>query len=267
VRLLLSQDREKPAGPAPSLQVFLFGTPTLIVAGERRQFSQRGRVRRMPEFLAYLLLKGQEGGCRWSEASDTIWPELGPERASVSFHQTVKRLRDGIFGTYDYIIVRDDYYQVNPEYLEWCDALAFEKLFERVARATPQDAVPLLLELSALYVGEFLAGFELGTWGATYRAACEARFLQSVKLASEQLLRQGAPQAALTIVSKGLAQDYLREDLHHSAFTAYAQLGLYGQMAAHYAEMRERFEQDLGVPPDPATRQLYQRLMGHSPRR
>jgi two-component SAPR family response regulator len=267
VRILLSQDRDRSNTPAPGLQAFLFGAPTLVVAGERKQFSQRGRVRRMPEFLAYLLLKGQDGGCRWSEVSDSIWPDLDAEKSSISFHQTVKRLRDHIFGAPDYLIVQDDYYQIHPQYLEWCDALSFERLYERAAKLRPEDAVPLWQEIVALYAGEFLAGFEVGEWGSAYRALCETRFLQCVNLAAEQLLEQGAPQVALSVVDRGLAQDYFREDLHHCAMAAYAQLGLRDQVAKHYAEMSERFEQELGAPPDETTRQVYEQIMAHRSRR
>jgi DNA-binding SARP family transcriptional activator len=261
VRLLLAQDRQAAGVPTSSLRVFIFGSPTLIVAGERKQFSQRGRVRRMPEFLAYLLLMGHDGGCRWSEVSDAIWPDLDAEKASINFHQTIKRLRDSIFGTYDYIVVQDDYYQVNPHYLEWCDALAFESLYARASRLPPEEAGTLLIELIALYQGEFLAGFEVGAWGLAHRASCERRFLQSVTLAGEQLLKQGAAREALSAVNKGLAQDPFREELHHIAMRAYAQLGLHDQVAAHYAELQEMFKRELGAPPGPATRQLYQQLM------
>ncbi len=260
IRLLLAQSREKIEVSSPSLLVFAFGPPTLIVAGELKQFSQRGRMRRMPEFLAYLLLEGQ-GGCRWGEVSAALWPDLEPDRASVNFHQTLKRLRDGILGAYDYIVLHDDYYQVNPWYLEWCDTLTFEKLFERAAKAPPDEALALQLELVALYQGEFLAGFEVGEWGTTYRASYEARFLQVVELVGEQLLENGEPAEALVVIHKGLARDYFREDLHRTAFKAYAQLALYDQLAAHYVELRETLRREFDAPPDPATEQLYQQLM------
>jgi LuxR family maltose regulon positive regulatory protein len=264
LRLLLAQSREKVEISRPSLRAFIFGPPTLIVAGERRQFSQRGRIRKMPEFLSYLLLEGQDGGCRWSEVSAALWPDVAPDKASVNFHQTLKRLRDGILGAHDYIVVRDDYYQVNPEYLEWCDALAFESLFERAAKAPPDKALALQLELIALYQGEFLAGFEVGEWGATHRTSYEDRFLQVVKLAGERLLEDGMPAEALAVLRKGLAQDYYREDLHRGAFRAYARLALYGQLAAHYDELCEVLKREFGAAPDPATEQLYQKLMAES---
>ncbi|MCS7261435.1 MAG: tetratricopeptide repeat protein, partial [Anaerolineae bacterium] len=260
VQLLLSHDREGTTA-RPGLQVFLLGTPTLVVEGKRKLFSQRGRVRRMPEFLAYLLVRTRQGGCRWYEASDAIWPDVDTDKASILFHQTVKRLRDSVFGSYDYIIVQDDYYQINPQYLEWCDVWAFEQLYERALKAPTEQALELLLELIGLYRGEFLAGFEVGDWGAAYRATCENRLMQCLRLAGEQLLRQGAPQEALRIVSKGLALDFFQEELHHIVLRAYAQLGLFDQLTSHYAELEQTFKRELGYPPDLSTVRLYQELI------
>jgi len=247
----------------PSLQIFAFGAPTLIVAGEHRQFSQRGKIRKLPEFLLYLILEGQNRGCRWSEVSAAIWPEVLPEKASSSFHQNLKRLRDVIFEAYDYITVQDDYYQVNSLYLEWCDVLTFEKLFDRAAIAPAEEALALQLELINLYQGEFLAGFELGEWGNLYRTKCETRFLQVVNLATEQLLEYNEPREALTVINKGLAQDYYQEQLHRLAFRVYDKLGLYNQLAAYYEELERTFEQELGVPPEPDTEELYQQLLAN----
>lgn len=261
IRLLLAQSQQKIERLGPGLLVFTFGPPALIVTGQRRQFSQRGRIRKTPEFLSYLLLEGQDSGCRWSEVAAALWPDLGSDKASVNFHQTLKRLRDGFFGRHDYITVRDDYYQVNPQYLEWCDALSFQKLFERATKASREEALDLQLELIELYQGEFLAGFELSQWGTAYRAFYEARFLQVVELAGEQLLGDGAPGEALMVVQKGLAQDYFREDLHRCAFRAYAQLALYDHLAVHYEELRKTLKRELGAAPDPATKELYQQLV------
>jgi two-component SAPR family response regulator len=245
----------------PALHVFCFGPPYLVVAGHPKQFSQRGRVRKAPEFLLYLILKGQDLGCRWSEVSAALWPDLDSNRASIIFHQTLRRFREAIFNDRDYIVVRDDYYQVNPRYLAWCDALAFDRLFERAAKAPPAEALALQLELVDLYHGPFLAGFELEEWGTAYRASCEVRFLQAVALAGEQLLKTDAPQAALTLINRGLAQDYFREELHRAAFKAYAALELYDHLAEYYAGLQQAFSRELDVPLDPVTTELYTQLM------
>jgi LuxR family maltose regulon positive regulatory protein len=261
IRLLLAQCQEEKERSGPGLLVFTFGPPILIVSGERRQFGQRGKIRKTPEFLSYLLLEGRDSGSRWSEVAAAIWPDLGTDKASVNFHQTLKRLRDSFFEGHDYVIVRNDYYQVNPQHLEWCDALSFQRLFERATKASQEEALALQLELIELYQGEFLAGFELSQWGTAYRTYFENRFLQVVELAGEQLLQDGAPGEALMVIQKGLAQDFFREDLHRSALRAYAQLGLYDHLAAHYEELCETLKEEFDAAPDPATEQLYRQLM------
>jgi ATP/maltotriose-dependent transcriptional regulator MalT/two-component SAPR family response regulator len=250
----------------PALHVFCFGPPFLVVAGRSKRFSQRGRVRKAPEFLLYLILKGQDHGCRWSEVSAALWPDLDSNKASIIFHQTLRRFREAIFDGPDYIVVRDDYYQVNPGYLAWCDALAFDRLFERAAKAPPDEALALQLELVDLYHGSFLAGFELEEWSTAYRASCEVRFLQVVTLASEQLLKTNAPRAALTLINQGLAQDYFREELHRAAFKAYAELELYDHLAEYYAGLQAAFSRELDIPLDPVTTELYMQLMARRQR-
>jgi ATP/maltotriose-dependent transcriptional regulator MalT/DNA-binding SARP family transcriptional activator len=261
IRLLLEQSPARIEVLQPSLQIFTLGVPNLIVAGERRQFSQRGKIRKLPEFLLYLAMEGGNTGCRWSEVSAALWPDLESSKASTTFHQSLKRLRDVIFETPDYIVVQDDYYQLNPEYFQWCDALAFNQLFARLATAAPEQALALQYELILLYQGEFLAGFEVGEWGSLYRTKYEVRFLQVVNLAAETLLRNNEPREALAIIDKGLAQDYFREDLHRLALRAYAQLGLYDHLAAHQAELSDTYQREFGAPLEPETVQLYEQLL------
>jgi tetratricopeptide (TPR) repeat protein len=261
IHFLLGQSPEKIDTTKPSLQVFAFGPPSLIVAGARKQFTQRGGIRKAPEFLLYLILAGQPGGCRWSDVCAAIWPDLEPQKASVLFHQYLKRFRKAILGLPDYLVLQDDYYQAASRYLDWCDALVFDVLFERAARVSPHRALELYLEIISLYQGEFLAGFELGEWGTAYRASYENRFFQAASLASQQLLAEDCIQQALAIIRKGLSLDYYREDLHRYALKAYAQANLYDQMVAHYMELSETFERELGGPPSVETARLYRQLL------
>jgi len=263
ISLFLAQTQSSLEISTPSFQVFTFGSPALVVAGRRKHFSQRGRLRRVPEFMSYLLIECQNEGCRWSEVSAVFWPDQARGKARVSFHQMVKRLRGSIFMSQDSIIIQDDYYRINERYLEWCDALAFERLFERAARATLDEILPLWLELIDLYQGEFLAGFELGEWGMARRASYEIKFLQVVELAGEQLLALGNPGDALTILNKGLETDYFGEYLHQNTLRAYAQLGLHDRLASHYAELCDAFERELAITPTPTTQTLYKQLMAN----
>lgn len=260
VQLLLRQVKDE-ANDTPSglgLQAFFFGSPAVIVEDSYRTFSQRGRSRKMPEFLAYVMLEGRDSGCRWSEVTTALWPDLEDSKASSTFHQTLRRLRETVLGLPDYIVVKDDYYQVDPKYLDWCDVTAFETLLERIAYAPAEEALVLQKELIASYRGEFLDGFELSEWGMQYRTWFESNFLRIVKLTGDQLLDQRLPQEALSVVDKGLECDYFREDLHRVAFKAYMQLGLTDHLQAHYANLRTVLQQEFDAPPDPMTVNLYE---------
>ncbi|MCP4358763.1 MAG: tetratricopeptide repeat protein [Chloroflexi bacterium] len=259
--LLLTQNQKNIDLLGPGLQVFAFGSPSVTVAGERKQFNQRGGISKAPELLLYLLLEGQDVGCSWSEVSVAIWPDLSRNKASIKYHQILKSLRYNTLDQ-DSVIVQGDHYQINPNYLEWCDALAFEQLFERLTQTTAADALALQLELISLYQGEFLAGFDLGEWGEDRRLSYEARFLQVVKLAGKQLVKNNAPQEALSIINQGLNRDYFREDLHRTALRAYAQAGLYDDLTTYYTKLCQTFEQELNTSPSATTKQLYLQLMG-----
>ena len=245
----------------PDLQVYAFGPPVLAISGQRRQFTQRGGSRKTPELLLYLIVKEQQGGCRWNDVCADLWPEEPSERASVLFHQNLKRLRKVVLGADDYIILQDDYYRLDTQLMSWCDVIAFETLLATAAQLPSDERLALQLEIVMLYRGEFLAGFDVGEWAATYRVSCEVRFLQTVRLAAEQLLEDGAVQEAIQIIQKGLGQDNFREDLHRLLLRAYAHLGMYGHLADHYRQLCESFEQEFGLLPDPQTEALYRHLM------
>jgi two-component SAPR family response regulator len=257
---LLDQSQKRLNTASPSLQIFTLRTPYLNVAGKFRQFSPRGGASKSPELLAYLLIEGRERGCRSDQVSAAIWPDLPPEKATVSFHQALYRLRQTIFQTPDYVVVRDGYYRVNPEYLDWCDALAFDDLYRRVANAPVEKRLDLQLELLALNRGEFLARIELGEWGMARRRSYERQFLETVSLAGQQLLKAGEAHQTLAIVHEGLARNFFREDLHRLVLQAYAELGLHEDVKRHYFHLRDMLQQELGISPDRRTTHLFQIL-------
>jgi tetratricopeptide (TPR) repeat protein len=244
------------------LQVFAFGPPRLLVAGSPKQFVQRGGPSKAPEFLLYLILHSKQGGSRWSDVSVELWPDEPTDKVSDLFHQQLKRLRRSTFNNCDdYLIRQHDYYQINLDWLSWCDALIFDTLFEQASQAEGEEALSLRLELIALYQGEFLAGFELSEWGMTCRTNYEIRFLEAVRMASQQLLATGESQEAINVIGRGLELDYFREDLHRSALQAYAQMGMYDHLTDYYAELRQTFKREFGCPPDVETQTIYQQLL------
>ena len=235
---MLERTRPRFTLTGPSLQVFTLGQPYLVIAGLRKPVTPPGERRIWLELLAYLLIEGQDGGCRWDQVCAGLWPELTPVKASVTFHQAMKTLRYKVFDGVDYILVQDDYYRVNPRYLQHCDALGFEALYARLATVSATKVLSLIPELITLYNGQFLTGFELGAWGQSRRSSYEQRYLQLIRLASKQLLTAGEPLQALALSNRCLASNYFQADLHRSILKACTQLGFNDQFEAHYQALQ-----------------------------
>jgi two-component SAPR family response regulator len=123
-----------------------------------------------------------------------------------------------------------------------------------------EEALPLYIELIALYQGPFLAGFNVGEWGNEYRNWCEISFLEIVKLVGRQLLKRGQPNKALPIIKQGLSQDNFREDLHRLMLEVYDELGRYDLLNQHYYELGKIFEQE-NLPIEPETERVYRELV------
>jgi len=263
IRFLLKQGPSQLNISDPYLHIFAFGNPTLITGEQRRQFMSRGKTHKLPEFLLYMAIEGRQGGVRRNEIAAVFWPDQSEKQAARLFHQHLRRLRNNMMVHDDVIVVDNDYYQVSPQYLIWCDALAFSALYSQAATASAEKALSLYQEIIALYQDEFLAGFELSEWGNFHRNRYEIQFLQVVNLAAEQLLAQNYPHEALDVIQKGLYQDYFQEGLHRLAFQSYANLGLYDQLTEYYSEITHTFNAELGAPPTNATRNFYQQLLKH----
>lgn len=258
--LLDVQGKMKINPSKPVLQIFAFGSPSLTLVGTQRQFSEAAESHRLPELLLYFVLESRNSGCRWSVIKNAIWPELGADSALDIFQQNLKLLGD-IWGEPSAIVVQDDYYRINTDYLDWCDVFAFETLLQRADKTALDKDLDLYQEIIELYQGDLFSGFTLGNWGLTRRAFYKTKFLQNVKLVSEHLAEIGLYEEALSIINKGLIQDFLVEDLHHIAFKIYGRLKQHSNLRISYLELCKRLEKESGKQPEPLTKHIYEQLM------
>jgi tetratricopeptide (TPR) repeat protein len=241
------------------MQFFAFGPPTIVINGKPKQFTQRGRTTKMPEILAFLLLKSERGGCRWSQVCAAIWPDLPADSVSALFHQHLRRLRDTYKGLRHYVVLKNDYYILTRDHYTWCDILVFERLYERILTLPSAEALSLQLELIDLYQGDFLAGFDLKEWGINHQNNYEMIFMRTVRQASGTLVEQGLYWKALAVLEKGINQDYLCEELHCTILKIYAKQGLSLDMHEHYTQVCEIFKREMNNPPS-QVQQLYHQL-------
>jgi len=142
---------------------------------------------------------------------------------------------------------------LHPEYAWRIDVEAFESAALVARRAADIERYQNAL---ALYTGELLPEDRYAEWTLTRREALrELHLALSVELA-ELYEQHGADADARVVLESIVAADPLREEAHRALMRIYARKGNGALALRQYQLLRARLEQELGVEPDAATRQL-----------
>jgi LuxR family maltose regulon positive regulatory protein len=147
------------------------------------------------------------------------------------------------------------------------DVLQFERALDEAARlerqGAPSAALSAYLRAAELWGGDLLADVAGGTWLEWERDRLRGRFVSSAVRAGNLLLARGDTTTARTLAERALRADDCSEDAHQLLVAVHLADG--DLVDAHRALRRcQQMLQELGVPPQPRTRALAQRL---APRR
>jgi TolB-like protein len=120
---------------------------------------------------------------------------------------------------------------------------------------------------SDLYRGPLLDGFTardpaFDDWLAQERARLHALAIGAVDRLLAGLLGDGDGEAAIAAAERLIALDPERESAYRTLMRLYAEQGQRGLAARQYETCREVLESTLGVEPAPATRRLYEEIVG-----
>lgn len=215
--------------------------------------------------LAILLLHANETVSR-DRLIDGLWGDAAPPSASTSLDAYVYRLRN--------LLGRDRMARHGPGYVLRVDAgeldvTEFERLLaEGRAAAQAEDAqaaVRHLTEALALWRGPALADFSYEAF-----ALAEIARLEAARLAATEDLLDAELQLGLAVEIVPRLEQLVRLHPLRERFVAALMLALYraGRQAdalAAYRAAYRRFVDELGIQPEPATRDLHRRILQHDP--
>jgi WD40 repeat protein/DNA-binding SARP family transcriptional activator len=128
----------------------------------------------------------------------------------------------------------------------------------------PEDRWPEALDL---YRGDFLADFFLPDansfeeWAAARRAAFRRQALDTLGRLAQSALERNDASEAERYARRQLGFDNLRESAHRQLMEALAIAGERSSALAHYGEMEQLLEGELGAEPSAESHALYQRLL------
>jgi DNA-binding SARP family transcriptional activator/tetratricopeptide (TPR) repeat protein len=193
-----------------------------------------------------------------TELATLLWGETGRTQAQQSLRQTLSVLRQGLgrAGT----VLAADTQSVSLDRAELqVDVTAFEALLDKGdARSVAQA--------SALYHGDFLAGFDLDEapfeeWLLAQRERLREMAVNALTQLLAQQSRAGALDDAVLSASRLLALDALHEPAHRELMRLYVAQGRRPAALRQYQTCVGVLRRELGVEPAAETQQTYAEIL------
>src|SRR6266496_151291 len=244
----------------PTLHIRLLGDFNLLYNDQQVTSLNTTRLRSL---LAYLVLHRDVPQQR-QHLAFLFWPDATEAQARNNLRQLLHQLRQALPAVEQFLSADTHMVHWHPITPFHLDVAEFEQaltLADAVARRNDQHALQDALEQAdSLYRGELLPGC-YDEWILPERDRLRQRHLQVL----EQLLRlfevQGDNVTAIRYAQRLIGLDPLSEDLSRRLMRLFA-LNNDRASALHvYHTCVTTLQRELGVDPDPATREAYERLM------
>lgn len=265
----------QPAAPLPahaisssvaeSIQAFVLGPFELRAGGTR--ISDRGwRTNKAKELFALLLLDRQRAVSR-DELVAQLWPETDPASALSNFHFTLHALRKALASAgaseATSVVRTDTGYRLALPISIHVDLEVFLRSLRRGREAREagrsREAIQYLRSAVAVHRGQFLADLN-APWIDRQREETDRQLVAAAKELATLELDWKEPKAAVRPLEKLLELDPYDEEAHRLLMRAHHESGDHALAVRHYQALEAMLHRDLGAEPEPATRELYQRI-------
>jgi len=244
----------------PTLQIRLLGDFSLIYAD--RQVTSLNTTR-LQSLLAYLVLHRDVPQQR-QHLAFLFWPDTTEAQARNNLRQLLHQLRRA-FPPVEHFLSADTHivhwHPITPFHLDVAEFEEALTLADAATRQHDQHVLQVALEQADnLYRGELLPGC-YDEWILPERERLRQRHRQAL----EQLLGlfevQGDTLSAIRYAQRLLGLDPLSEELYRHLMRLFALNNDRASALRVYHTCITTLQREMGVDPDPATREAYERLM------
>jgi DNA-binding SARP family transcriptional activator len=185
------------------------------------------------------------------EVLEALWPDLAPDTAGNSLHQTIYFLRrvfepdyrEGLSAGY---VTYDGELVALSESL--CDSLS-RRCWRAIRRIAADEQS--LVELLELYRGRFALDFSYDDWASDYRDNLHAAVHSAAETGIDRRLRLGDYPAAIEAAHRILAVDPEADGIEFLLLRAYKAGGRQAAAAEQYAHYAAAQREQFGVNPPP----------------
>lgn len=244
------------------LQINLLGEFRISIDGQ--PVDEALWTRRNSRSLVKLLAVARKHEMAREDILTTLWPELNGEQALNSLHKalhTARRvlepnLKAGAASSF--LITQDQKVALRAPGGLFVDALEFEQQ----ARAALGTANPEQLRAALnRYTGGLLPEDRLEDWSAIFREQLSNLHQELLMTLSQAEDTRGDWRAAIDCLLEAVAIEPSNEQAHRELMRLYAATGSRHLALNQYRVLTDKLRRDLDAEPEPATVQLYSRIL------
>ena len=254
-----------PGTAAESIQAFVLGPFELRASGAR--ISDRGwRTNKAKELFALLLLDRQRLVPR-DELIAQLWPDTDVASALSNFHFTLHALRKALASAgaseTTSIVRTDQGYRLALPAAIHVDLEVFLRSLRRGREARDagrsRDAIQHFRAAVAVHRGQFLSDLT-APWIERQREETDRQLVVAAKELAMLELEWKEPAEAIRPLERLLEREPYDEEAHRLLMRAHHESGDGALAMRHYQALEAMLRRDLGVEPEAATKELYQRI-------
>jgi DNA-binding SARP family transcriptional activator len=236
--------------PSP-LEIQLFGTPQVLLNGSRMD-----GLRRKNRALIYYVA-AQEGQLTRDKILAFFWPDHERSAAQPILRNMIHEVRKTLGDTFQ---ADDQAIALTP------NTFVDSRFFSTTLNSSSSDLQRLKQALN-LYKGDFLDGFNLSDspqfedWAASERERYRLMAMNGfTDLSHRQEAKREYP-AALESIRRALAFNPFQEDAQRDAMRLLYLNGDRAGVIQHYESLCKLLDEEMGMPPMPETRALYDSII------
>ena len=249
------------------LRVHSLGRFTVLVDGVPLRFGTKMNSKPQEMLKTIVAMGGRDLSV--SVLTESLWPAAEADQGRGLFQITLYRLRK-LLGDASLLRLADGRLSLDGARC-WVDAWMLERICTRIDAAamrrqylgeSPEVQAEQLLRLCR---GEFLHGDDHLPCALARRDRLRSKLLRALSQLGDQLESSGRHATAALLYQRGLESEPLDEELYRRLMRCCAANGAPAAAMNVYRRCREVLAAVLGVPPSPATQQLYAQLSSRVP--
>jgi len=246
----------------PQLSLHFLGPPQLYLNNEPMTADRRKAV----ALLAYLAVENSKH--TRDSLSAMLWPDYDQSKAFTNLRHTLWEVQQAIGE--GWLIADREMIGLNPDADMTVDVQQFEAMVARsFAEQNVSIRVARLSDAVKLYRNHFLTGFSLkdasdfNEWAFAKSEELRHQFARALLALSDDHSALGQADLATPYARRLIALDPLNESSHRKLMQVYIQAGQHSAALKQYQTCEQILRKELGMDPQPETRELYKKIRKH----